>query len=65
MLWHNQISDIFPLVQNQGINSGDTINLGGNPLSDLSIDTYIPELKNRGANVSFTVDEPPVGDPPD
>ena len=49
----NQISDIYPLVQNQGINSGDTIHLYANPLSETSINTYIPQLEARGVEVIY------------
>jgi Leucine-rich repeat (LRR) protein len=28
-LWHNQISDIFPLVDNEGLSEGDEVYLGG------------------------------------
>ena len=49
----NQISDIYPLVQNTGIADGDYVNLRNNPLNDLSINTYIPELKTRGVFVAY------------
>ena len=45
----NQIVDIKPLVDNVGIGVGnDNIILHGNPLSDLSILTYKPQLQSRG-----------------
>lgn len=52
-LQNNQIRDIEPLVLNPGINSGDVIILIGNPLNDISIDTYIPNLIARGATVTY------------
>lgn len=52
-LGHNQIEDISPLVNNNGIGSGDVITLTNNPLSSVSIDTYIPSLEARGATVQY------------
>ena len=52
-LENNSISDISPLVQNTGLGNGDTVNLKGNPLSNLSINTHIPTLQNRGVTVEF------------
>ena len=49
----NQIVDIFSLIQNTGIDDGDEVGLNSNPLSDTSINTYIPELEARGVNVSY------------
>lgn len=47
----NQISDIKVLIDNSGIDSGDEIWLENNPLSDTSINTYIPQLEARGVTV--------------
>ena len=47
----NQISDIRPLVDNGGLGAGDKIWLSGNPLSEQSINDYIPELEARGVTV--------------
>jgi Leucine-rich repeat (LRR) protein len=44
-LYYNQISDIKPLVDNVGISDGDIVDLYGNPLSDTSIEVYIPQLE--------------------
>lgn len=52
-LYGNQITDIFPLVQNQGINTGDYVELINNPLSETSINTYIPQLQARGVFVNY------------
>ena len=38
----NTISDISPLVQNPGLDKGDSMHLTGNPLSDASLNLYIP-----------------------
>ncbi|MCJ7802843.1 MAG: leucine-rich repeat domain-containing protein, partial [Candidatus Marinimicrobia bacterium] len=49
-LQQNQIVDINPLVDNPGIGIGfdDVIYIYGNPLSDVSILTYKPQLQSRG-----------------
>ena len=49
----NSISDISALVANAGLGSGDTVDVKGNPLSAVSIDTHIPALQSRGVTVSF------------
>lgn len=53
MLDHNQISDIGPLVGNPSLRVGGVVSLHGNPLSDTSINTYIPALKAMGTQVSW------------
>ena len=52
-LWllHNAISDLSSLIANTGLGDGDEVNVKGNPLSYLSIHTYIPTLQNRGVTV--------------
>jgi len=55
-LAQNQITDIAPLADNSGLDTGDFIDLQGNPLTDTSKDTYIPQLVNRGVYVYY--DEP-------
>ncbi len=50
---HNQISDIKPLVDNTGLGEGDHIDLRWNPLSEQSINEYIPELIARGVTVDY------------
>jgi uncharacterized repeat protein (TIGR02543 family) len=52
-LQNNNISNIYPLVQNSGLGTGDRVYLVGNPLSDDSINIYIPELVARGVIVSY------------
>ena len=52
-LGYNWISDINPLVQNEGLGEGDTIYLRGNPLGWDSISAYIPELRGRGVTVIY------------
>jgi internalin A len=49
----NSITDIQPLVQNTGIGKGDVINIVDNPLSDTSLDLYIPQLQARGVILYF------------
>jgi hypothetical protein len=49
----NQISDIEPLVNNPGLSAGDDVYLWNNPLSAISINTYIPQLEARGVTVYY------------
>ncbi len=49
----NQISDIEPLVNNSGLATDDIVWLNGNPLSQTSVDTYIPALQARGVIVAW------------
>ena len=53
-LRYNSISDLSPLVANTGLGDGDAIVIYGNPLSDISINTHIPTLRNRGVTVHNT-----------
>lgn len=48
----NQINDILPLINNSGLGDGDTVSLQNNPLSDQSINDYIPALEARGVTVN-------------
>ena len=50
----NTISDIAPLVQNDGLDVGDSVNLIGNFLEQASRETHIPTLRQRGVKVQFT-----------
>jgi len=50
----NQISDIYPLVQNSGIGEGDEVSLYNNPLNETSCTVYIPQLRDRGVDVSYS-----------
>jgi len=52
-LWDNQITDIKPLVDNLGIGEGDIVALTGNPLSEKTINEYIPALQSRGVVVTW------------
>ena len=56
----NSISDIAPLVANMGLGSGDDVDVSNNPLSDISRNTHIPALQNRGVNVIFSASKPAV-----
>ena len=47
----NNISDISPLVGNTDLGSRDHVHLWGNPLSGLSLNDYIPALRDRGVRV--------------
>ena len=50
---NNFISDISTLVANTGLGNGDEVNVQGNPLSTLSLNSYIPVLQSRGVTVAF------------
>ncbi|HCK99997.1 MAG TPA: hypothetical protein DHW42_07850 [Candidatus Marinimicrobia bacterium] len=50
-LYDNNITDILPLVNNSGLGEGDSVYLSGNPLSETSINVYIPALRERGVLV--------------
>jgi Leucine-rich repeat (LRR) protein len=50
-LQNNNIGNIYPLVQNSGLGTGDRVYLNGNPLSEDSVNTYVPELVARGVIV--------------
>ncbi len=52
-LRHNWISDMAPLRGLVHLKDADGLFLQGNPLSDTSIDVYIPELQAAGVDVHF------------
>ena len=52
-LQNNWISDLSPLVTNTGLGGGDEVLLNDNPLSSVSIKTYVPALQSRGVTVEF------------
>ncbi|MFB0567010.1 MAG: hypothetical protein ACETVM_00285 [Candidatus Bathyarchaeia archaeon] len=56
-LWSNQISDIFPLVDNEGLSVGDFVDLCLNPLDCEAYIIFIPQLEGRGVTVYY--DTPP------
>ncbi|MBT9166166.1 MAG: Internalin-A [Chloroflexi bacterium] len=58
VLGDNHISDISPLVDNEGLSQGDEIDLRGNPLSEASLNTHIPQLVGRGVAVLYDI--PPI-----
>jgi len=39
------------LVANSGLSDGDVVHLSNNPLSDTSLNEYIPQLEERGVDV--------------
>ncbi|MDE2808908.1 MAG: leucine-rich repeat domain-containing protein, partial [Gemmatimonadota bacterium] len=59
-LENNSISDIAPLVENTGLGIGNWIDVRSNPLSDASINTYIPALQARGVISDGDGGETPV-----
>jgi len=52
-LMQNPISDISPLLDNPGLGEGDDVILVNNPLSEESVNVYIPELEARGVTVEY------------
>lgn len=50
-LGNNQISDLSPLAANPGLAEGDSIWVDNNPLSDESLNIYIPAMETRGVYV--------------
>lgn len=53
----NLIEDIYPLIQNQGIGNGDIVVISYNPLSAVSLNTYIPELQARGVEIYYSTQQ--------
>ena len=51
-LSHNLILDIAPLTTNTGIGEGDRVSLTGNPLTQTSLNTHVPALREAGALVA-------------
>jgi Leucine-rich repeat (LRR) protein len=49
----NHIEDIYPLIQNQGIGSGDIVVISYNPLNSISLTDYIPQLLIRGVEIYY------------
>jgi len=49
----NQIEDIQPLIENGGLSDWDVVFIVGNPLSDTSLKVYVPQLEEKGVEVSF------------
>ena len=49
----NNIQDIKPLVNNSGLTEGDCLEIGSNPLSEKSLNEYIPSLIARGVKVYY------------
>jgi len=52
-LENNRISNILPLANNIGLGSGNSVILEGNPLSEKSVNVYIPALESRGVRVRW------------
>ncbi len=52
-LYDNCVTNIQPLVDNDGIGNGDIVALRGNPLDSISVAQYIPLLRDRGVVVFF------------
>ena len=52
-LGYNFISDLSPLITNTGLGQGDWVDVRGNRLGSLSMNTHIPALQSRGVTVEF------------
>ena len=52
-LFSNRIVDVSPLVANSGFSAGHEIDVRKNPLSEASLNTHIPALRNRGVELRF------------
>ena len=52
-LRNNSISDLSPLVANVGVGTGDRVDVRGNFLNAMSINTHIPALQSRRVSVKF------------
>lgn len=52
-LGNNYITDILPLINNWGLGGGDYVLLYNNPLNEISLNTYIPQLQDRGVIVIY------------
>ena len=64
-LQNNSITDLSPLVANTGLGSGDDVDVRNIPLSDISRNTHIPALQDRGVVVRFSIDDPTPASIPD
>lgn len=49
----NQIEDITPLVNNLGLGEGDLVDLNRNPLNEISTNSHLKTLRDRGVLVFF------------
>ena len=58
------MSDLAPLVANDGLGAGDLVNVEENPLNRVSIEVHGPALRDRGVIVQFgtvaTIDDEPL-----
>jgi len=59
-LTDNHISDLQPLVDNPGMDAGDVVYVGDNPLGPDAHDSQIPALQEREVIVEFDAPSPPV-----
>jgi Leucine-rich repeat (LRR) protein len=56
----NRITTAWYLLQNAGLDAGDTLDLTDNPLAAPSLTDYIPRLEARGVTLSY---DPPPPEP--
>lgn len=50
-LSYNRIADLSPLVDNDGLDDGDRVDVRGNPLTEAAFETAVPALRARGVAV--------------
>jgi Leucine-rich repeat (LRR) protein len=54
----NNISDLTPILNSEGMKEGSVLHLVNCPLSETAINEQIPELKNRGVYVEYSLPYP-------
>ena len=59
VLTFDSISDISALAANTGLGDGDNVEVRGNPLNVVSLNTHLPALQSRGVTVLFDNRVPP------
>ena len=52
-LRYNRITDLGPLAANGDLAEGDWVALDGNPLSEESVNTHVPALRERGVRIDI------------
>jgi Leucine-rich repeat (LRR) protein len=50
---NNQIRDIAPIYNNEGFRYRGNVFISGNPLNEISLHTYLPELEKRKVRIEY------------
>jgi len=50
---NDSLTDISPLVENEGLGEGDIVGLDRKPLNETSINVHIPQLEERDVMVRW------------